>query len=451
MFIYSLLIGIATITVAQAEDFLALDAAIPINNDAAKYAPVFDFDTDGCLPSAGISRDGQMNPGLGTTGTVNGNCYGVDPDHYFLPTSNTFHRYACIESNGIDYCGRFYSLYFEKDQTTLAGCSICGHRHDWEHIAVWTMNGTITHVGASAHGSCDPVEKNVNMIFQDDHVMIVYHKDGPVNTHCFRFANGTDVTTPENPHGKFVTPALVSWYELTGDSLSNSRMRVLLNSFDYGSATLPMKDSNFWINLNNFKPPSYPVFVEIPDPPMEEDCYLTEPFSEESGTAIDGFWGQRCLDGYVVAGIKCYGDYCDNKQLMCCKTPGLSPGGPETEEYSDWFSEEATNYFKSDDKAVVGMRCHERYCDAISLILRSASGEGGEWAAETFSDVGVGHCGSGYVAGVACSGSYCDNLRLYCKEIIDQPTGTDGGDDDDDDGGGGGGGGGGCLIDATKH
>ena len=166
MFIYSLLIGIATITVAQAADFPALDAAIPINSNAAKYAPVFDFDGDGCLPSAGISRGGDQNPGLNPSGALNGNCYGVNPDHYFLPTSNTFHRYACIESNGINYCGHFYALYFEKDQWGLLPGS--GHRHDWEHIAVWTMNGTITHVGASAHGDCDPVEVNVNMFFEDE-------------------------------------------------------------------------------------------------------------------------------------------------------------------------------------------------------------------------------------------------------------------------------------------
>ncbi|MBW2144714.1 MAG: hypothetical protein JRG75_10015, partial [Deltaproteobacteria bacterium] len=75
-----------------------------------------------------------------------------------------------------------------------------------------------------------------------------------------------------------------------------------------------------------------------------------------------------------------------------------------------------TNYFKSDDLAVIGMQCTGRYCDNISLIMRSAIvGTGGEWT-EPFSDVDVGYCDSGYVAGIECTGRYCDNLRLYCKE-----------------------------------
>ena len=65
---------------------------------------------------------------------------------------------------------------------------------------------------------------------------------------------------------------------------------------------------------------------------------------------------------------------------------------------------------------MVGMQCGSRYCDWISLITRSAVGTGGEWT-ETFSDPVNGECGSGYVAGVACYGSWCDDLSLYCKEL----------------------------------
>ena len=420
-FIYGMLLGIATITAAQAADFLALDEAIPINSNAAKYAPVFDFDGDGCLPSAGISRDGQMNAGLRTTGSITGDCRSPD----FLETSNTLHRSACVTSWGSTYCGHFYSLYFEKDQAADGSSAFGGHTHDWEHVAVWTTDDVITHVCASAHGDCVNWAVPHDLIhFEGDHVMIVYHKDGPTipgYTHCFRFANSDDVATPENPYGSFVTPTLASWYDLTGDGISNMRMRIWLNSFDYGKASIPMKDSNFLGNLNNFKPSDYPAFEEIPDPPMDEDCYLTEPFSEEYGTDIDSYWGQRCSNGYVVKGIRCYGDYCDNKQLMCCRIPGLTLGGPETEEYSYWYSEENIP-FASDDKAVVGMRCRESYCDGISLILRSAVGRtGGDWT-PFFSDPVNGDCGSGYVAGVKCYGRYCDDLSLYCKEKLGRPS-----------------------------
>ena len=59
-----LILGIATNTAVQAEDFEALDAAVPRGGNTEMYAPAFDFDTDGCLPSAGISREGTQNSGL---------------------------------------------------------------------------------------------------------------------------------------------------------------------------------------------------------------------------------------------------------------------------------------------------------------------------------------------------------------------------------------------------
>lgn len=268
--IYGLLLGIATITAAQAADFDALDSAVPRGGNTAKYAPVFDFDTDGCLPSAGISRDGEINPGLKPTGALNGHCYGISPEHFFLTTSNTYHRYACITSGGSNYCGHFYALYFEKDQW---GGSVFGggHWHDWEHVGVWTTDGIITHVCTSEHGNCFSWSVTVPMQFEGEHVMIVYHKGA--YTHAFRFADECDVygtacffrpAGPENPHGSFVTPPLASWYELTGDGLSNIEMRNRLNSFYYGDATLPVRDSadTFLNNLNAFKPSEYPTFTQ---------------------------------------------------------------------------------------------------------------------------------------------------------------------------------------------
>src|SRR5690242_376239 len=41
---------------ASADNFARLDEALPTTVDISGTSPVFDFDTDGCLPSAGISR-----------------------------------------------------------------------------------------------------------------------------------------------------------------------------------------------------------------------------------------------------------------------------------------------------------------------------------------------------------------------------------------------------------
>src|SRR5262245_61754359 len=59
---------------AYANDFPRLDEALPLTIDISSNDPVFDFDTDGCLPSAGISRSGQQNGGLKPTGSITGGC-----------------------------------------------------------------------------------------------------------------------------------------------------------------------------------------------------------------------------------------------------------------------------------------------------------------------------------------------------------------------------------------
>jgi hypothetical protein len=236
---------------ARADDFPRLDEALPRTVDIRGSYPVFDFDGDGCLPSAGVARDGRQNAGLNPSGSITGGCRKAN----FLDLSNTLHRHACLRSGVDTYCGHFYALYFLKDQATVFGG---GHRHDWEHAAVWTKNGVVTHAGYSAHGKLYNVAA-AQLPMQYGHVKIVYHKDG-VTTHAMRMAGATEVA--ENGYGQFVTPTIVSWYELHGDGISNEQMRNKLNAYDYGSATIPLRDSNFLTNLNTFRPSGYPEFTQ---------------------------------------------------------------------------------------------------------------------------------------------------------------------------------------------
>ncbi|MFV1873602.1 MAG: NPP1 family protein [Oleiphilus sp.] len=241
---------LAASEISLASDFAKLDQALPTNGIINGKQPVFDFDGDGCLPSAGISRLGEKNAGLKTSGRITGDCRSGN----FLITSNTVHRYVCKNSGGDQYCGHIYALYFEKDQ--LFNYFGGGHRHDWEHAAVWTKNGVVTHGTYSSHGN-QTTKPASQLPFEGNNLKIVYHKDG-VTTHAFRFAKTNEYA--ENPYGSFITPTIVSWYEMEGDGLSNSQMRSRLNSFDYGSAVLPVKDSKFLNNINNGKPASYPSF-----------------------------------------------------------------------------------------------------------------------------------------------------------------------------------------------
>lgn len=250
----SLLLALAVLSPASvlADDFARLDAALPTAVDAYSISPVFDFDTDGCLPSAGISRTGQKNGGLKPTGSLGGSCRSSD----FLNSSNTFHRYACLNASGNRYCGHMYALYFEKDQL-FAGIE-SGHRHDWEFAVIFTTNGTITHGSFSSHGDVVTTAA-AELPFENGHLKIAYHKDG-VSTHVFRWAMDNEIA--ENPYGYWVTPEIVSWYHFTGDGISNSTMRNTMNGFDYGDANMPVTDSHFLSNLNEAKPASYPEFTQ---------------------------------------------------------------------------------------------------------------------------------------------------------------------------------------------
>jgi hypothetical protein len=249
----TLLLTFMLINVVQAADFEKLDEAISWAF-VAELAPVFDFDGDGCLPSAGISRSGQKNPGLEIGGTITGECRSPN----FIDTSNTLHRYTCTSQGGSTYCGHFYALYFEKDQVTNIGF---GHSHDWEYAAIWTKNGAITHGSYSAHGDLRTTTVS-NLPFENGHMKVVYHKDERGGgTHALRFAKIDE--RAENPYGIFVTPTLISWDVLYGDGLDNRTMTDKLNSFDYGGGIIPCKDSNFLVTLNKFKPPGYPTFSSM--------------------------------------------------------------------------------------------------------------------------------------------------------------------------------------------
>ena len=248
------IILISTISVSSyAEDFDRLDKALPASGiiDYKINIPAIDYDTDGCLPSAGISRTGQQNGGLSASGSITGGCR----SNNFNSTSNTLHRYACTFSDSDEYCVHFYALYFEKDQATVFGG---GHRHDWEYVAIWSKNDETTHASYSAHGDLYTQEAAGLEKRDGTRIKFVYHKDGLL-THAMRFA--TSGEQAENPYGDFFAPVIISWYEVTGDGVSNSQMRSLLNSYDYGSATIPLKDSRFLTNINENLPSGYPTFT----------------------------------------------------------------------------------------------------------------------------------------------------------------------------------------------
>ncbi|MCU4676675.1 NPP1 family protein [Catenovulum sp. 2E275] len=227
-------------------------------SSADLWSPRFDYDTDGCYPSVGIGRDGQANGGLKPTGDISGNCHDLSD----LINSNTNHRSTCLSSNGNQYCAHMYALYFEKDQAIDGALfdDAFSHRHDWEFVIVWLTNNTMTHVSYSKHR--DVVTEPANAYVYDDsnnqHVRIVYHKDG-ASTHVFRPGDAGEIA--ENDTGAWHKPTLVSWSLMQGDSgVTNSDLKNLFNTTDFGNANTPFNDPNFINKLNAGLPSGYPAF-----------------------------------------------------------------------------------------------------------------------------------------------------------------------------------------------
>ncbi|KAG9410059.1 hypothetical protein AC1031_018094 [Aphanomyces cochlioides] len=152
---------------------------------------------------------------------------GLSRNPAFMNYSNSYHRYACVNSGGFNYCGHFFAYYFLKDK--LFPLIESGHRHDWEQSPM----------ANSTHGNMVTAPES-EIPKQDGHLKF---KD----------------EVAENPVGTFVLPTVVSWYTMKGDGIDNAGLREKL---DYEHAHNPIKDGDFLSNLNEGKPTTFPQFTQ---------------------------------------------------------------------------------------------------------------------------------------------------------------------------------------------
>ena len=194
------------------------------------FSPAYDYDVDGCYAVAAISPDGTINPGLNTTGAVNGNCR----DQSDLDRTQTYARSKC--NNG--WCAIAYASYFEKDQA-VAGSGLGGHRHDWEHVISWVNQASnqVEYVTTTQHSTVVTYARSA-VRFDGTHPKVVYHKDG-LSTHYFRLANTND-EPPENYYHDWRYPPIVDW-----SGWPSSALRDRLMNADFGEATIKIKDGSF--------------------------------------------------------------------------------------------------------------------------------------------------------------------------------------------------------------
>ena len=121
-----------------------------------------------------------------------------------LDNTNGYSRYKC--NNG--WCAIMYDLYFEKDQA-VAGSSLGGHRHDWEHVVVWVQDDQAQYVSTSAHGELQRRTPRPRSAGTAPTPRSSTTRTASART-AFRLANSND-EPPENHKGTWQYPPLVGW------------------------------------------------------------------------------------------------------------------------------------------------------------------------------------------------------------------------------------------------
>ncbi len=105
----------------------------------------------------------------------------------------------------------------------------------------------------------------------------------------------------------------------------------------------------------------------------------TSSFSEE------GRGQETCSSQTALSGIQCTGHYCDNMSLRCGYVGNVASTSSWWENY---ISEEYTGGSDTVDGIVVRVNGNMQRCQT-----------------------------KGYIAGIACGGSFCDHISLYCREF----------------------------------
>ncbi|KAF4972082.1 hypothetical protein FZEAL_9676 [Fusarium zealandicum] len=209
------------------------------SDEENKWQPSMDFDTDGCYNVPAIDGDGNVSPGMKAWMQYD---FAKDcRDESDLDNNNVYVRSRC--NNG--WCAYLYAYYFEKDVGSPGVIGPAGgHTHDWEHVAVFVKDNEGAQVVAVSQHSDYETRASVDARWdQDTHVKVVYHKDGG-STHAFRFANEADDGI-ENHKGVWFRGALVGW-----NGFPSVEIRDKLVNYDFGSASLAIKDNTFKPNLD---------------------------------------------------------------------------------------------------------------------------------------------------------------------------------------------------------
>ena len=130
-----------------------------------------------------------------------------------------------------------------------------------------------------------------------------------------------------------------------------------------------------------------------------------------------------CMDGQLISGFDCAGDYCGSVALRCATTQDKVTWHT----WTPYFSEEYPAQQICNGGFVNAVECSGDNCDSMSLecvTLSGVSPQNCQWTQSVSDEQGHLDFPSGYyLSGIRCSGDYCDNLSFYvCQRSAASPT-----------------------------
>lgn len=148
----------------------------------------------------------------------------------------------------------------------------------------------------------------------------------------------------------------------------------------------------------------------------QEPCVFLARVSEE------GEGKRQCPSGYGLRGLRCSGEYCDDKDLLCCPYLEGAPDPAAKALSSRLMSEEFPNTLQS-KHFLGGLACTGLYCDNImpfqfksSRLVNTRQCEWSPWSSEQ-PDAWL-DCAPGRLAsGIRCRSDYCGEVALYCCAV----------------------------------
>jgi hypothetical protein len=151
-----------------------------------------------------------------------------------------------------------------------------------------------------------------------------------------------------------------------------------------------------------------------------EDCVDLQQVSDETRPAF-------CPGGYAASGVQCQGRYCDDVILTCCRYTAKSSTHADPHNWSNWYSEERGGY-PSPAKTyqfIAGVECSGDYCDNLRVDRHTPGLTVGTDCStlERISEETHGtQCPANqFISELRCTGSYCDNLTTECCRPAEEP------------------------------